>query len=517
MQLTTKLYTDRVCHFAHHPGPDGHPYLCGRRARGVSSADHLYVKSAAAAWLRSRGAEADVEFVQPDGAPIGSVVDIQIPRGGLRVHLDQAVPPAWDQDGREPVLGVSVPVDRDTLIDRWYVHRIRLDSDGTTRTVRIGTEAFARETEWFALDDCEMTERGLLTPAVEQIVRSRSTRPVTQWGVAKTRKAPDARARAQVLLRKLADAMRVESVLTVTQVRRDIADLTGVQGELQDQLAAAAADAERWLEDQTQVRHALFSRLEDALAARDTVQVRRLLARVNATASHDRTANEITLVDVAAGYLAEQQHAYAEQLQARAAARLAEQQDARARRAADRVRTLLATLHRRGDTGSPKVMRKLVRELLHAASDAGDRVDADQQEQIDVWKTRAGIGWPLAQAARPAPALGVPQAVRHQQVARRYWIKKNCPRCGAVVGKNCVTNARTGTGAVSKSPHYERIEPILADRQAKADRRWRAPGAYDIACPDCGKPPGARCTSPSGGVHRSRAERAQRQAGEESA
>ncbi|MFF5372797.1 hypothetical protein [Streptomyces sp. NPDC013187] len=293
-------------------------------------------------------------------------MDIRFPRGGLRVHLDQAVPPAWDHEGREPVLGVSVPVDRDTLIDRWYVHRIRLDSDGTARKVSIGTEAFARETEWFALDDCEMTERGLSTPAVEQIVRSRSTLPVSQWGVAKARKAPDARARAQVLLRKLTNAMRVESVLVVTQVRRDIADLTGVEGELQDQLAAAVADAERWLEDQTQVRRELFSRMEDILAARDTVQVRQLLARVNATASHDRTATEITTVDLAARYLAEQQQAYAEQLQAEAAAKLAKQQDPRARRAADRVRTLLATLQRRGDTGSPKAMRKLVRELLHA-------------------------------------------------------------------------------------------------------------------------------------------------------
>ncbi|WP_327347409.1 hypothetical protein [Streptomyces europaeiscabiei] len=182
LQLTTKLYTDRVCHFAHHPGPDGHPHLCGRRARGVNSADHLYVKSATADWLRSRGEEADVEFVRPEGVPIGSVVDIRFRGGGLRVHLDQAVEPSWDQDGREPVLGMSVPVDRDTLIDRWYVHRIRLDSEGTARRVRIGTEAFARETEWFALDDCEMTERGLSTPAVEQIVRSRSSRPVTRWG-----------------------------------------------------------------------------------------------------------------------------------------------------------------------------------------------------------------------------------------------------------------------------------------------------------------------------------------------
>ncbi|MFC8669014.1 hypothetical protein [Streptomyces sp. NPDC057199] len=45
LQLTTKLYTDRVRHFAHYPGPDGHPHLCGRRARGVNSADHLWLSS----------------------------------------------------------------------------------------------------------------------------------------------------------------------------------------------------------------------------------------------------------------------------------------------------------------------------------------------------------------------------------------------------------------------------------------------------------------------------------------
>lgn len=34
---------------------------------------------------------------------------------------------------------------------------------------------YRRPTEWFALDDCEMTERGLSTPAVEQIIQSRTT------------------------------------------------------------------------------------------------------------------------------------------------------------------------------------------------------------------------------------------------------------------------------------------------------------------------------------------------------
>ncbi|MFF2518887.1 hypothetical protein [Streptomyces sp. NPDC058086] len=98
-----------------------------------------------------RGEQARFDFTRADGAPVGSAVDVQFKERGLRVHLDGAVAPVWD-DEREPVLGMSVPVARDTLIDRWYVHRIRLDSGGTARRVKIGTEAFARPTEWFGLD-----------------------------------------------------------------------------------------------------------------------------------------------------------------------------------------------------------------------------------------------------------------------------------------------------------------------------------------------------------------------------
>ncbi|MFI0771892.1 hypothetical protein ACH4TQ_44500 [Streptomyces sp. NPDC021218] len=164
----------------------------------------------------------------------------------------------WDQDGSEPVLGMSVPVDQDTLNHRWYVHRIRLESEGTTRRVRIGTEAFARPTEWFPLDECEITDRGLSTPAVERIVRSRSSRPVSAWSAGRTRKVPDAQARAQLLLRKLADARKVKSVVVVTRVCRDIAEVTGVDEETQAQLTVAAADAQRWLQAQAEVRRELF-------------------------------------------------------------------------------------------------------------------------------------------------------------------------------------------------------------------------------------------------------------------
>ncbi|WP_158781225.1 hypothetical protein [Streptomyces sp. NRRL S-237] len=243
VQLTTKLYTDRVCHFAHHPGTDG---LCGRRARGVASADHLYVKAAAAAWLRTAGhpgdlVDFDFDFARPDGAEIGSVLDIRFKERGLRVHLDQTVAPVWDEDGREPVLGVSVPVDRDTLIDRWYIHRIRLDSVGTSRQVRIGTEAFMRPTEWFELEECEMTGRGLTTPAVERLVQSRSTRPVSRRATGQARKAPDPRARVELLLRKLAEAQKPGSVFVVTQTSGEIAAVTGLDEQGQAQARAAVA------------------------------------------------------------------------------------------------------------------------------------------------------------------------------------------------------------------------------------------------------------------------------------
>ncbi|MFI1769762.1 hypothetical protein ACH41H_48400 [Streptomyces sp. NPDC020800] len=56
-------------------------------------------------------------------------------RGGraLRVHHDPGIAPVWSDASVEPVLGMSVPVDDDTLVRRWYVHRVRFDSAGVSR------------------------------------------------------------------------------------------------------------------------------------------------------------------------------------------------------------------------------------------------------------------------------------------------------------------------------------------------------------------------------------------------
>ncbi|WP_325751510.1 hypothetical protein [Streptomyces sp.] len=489
-QLTTKLYTDRVCHFAHHPGPDGQPHICGRRARGISSADHLYVKSAAAAWFRSRGEEADIAFAQPNGSPVGSLVDITSRHRRLHVHLDQSLDPVWDDDGIEPVLGMSVPVDRDTLIRRWYVHRIRLDSEGTARRVQIGTEAFARPVEWFELDTCQMTERGLSTPAVEKIIRSRTSRPPAPARTAgRTRTAPDAELRAQVLLRQLADARKLEAVVVVTRLCGQIADITDAKKETQVQLAAAVADARHWLEQQTEARRGLLADLDAAVAAGHTQRVRTLLTHVNATAASDRTEEETRVVGKAADHVATVASA-----------------------AAERVHTLLEDLRHLPRGVAAHVLRPQVQQLIQAAADAG-RLRPRQEDQVAAWKARAGLNKPATPQAA-APRVSDVQPHRrpqlHKQVARRHWIKTSCPRCRVGSGQECVVDDGSHSRQVRYVPHDERLQPIIDERrerqrhQPKPPPPWRV---YEVTCPDCGQGADARCTTPSG-PHRSRVERA---------
>ncbi|MEU2182409.1 hypothetical protein [Streptomyces thermolilacinus] len=157
------------------------------------------------------------------------------------------------------------------------MHRIRLNSVGTARHVQIGTEAFARPIEWFAVDECEMTGRGLSTPAVEKIVQARTAPRPSLWSPGKARKVPEPQARAQALLRRLVYARRIESVPVVKQVCGDIEDLTGVEGDLQEQLEAAVRHARVWLVEQSEERRKLFDNLNRAVDEHKLGRVRRLL------------------------------------------------------------------------------------------------------------------------------------------------------------------------------------------------------------------------------------------------
>ncbi|MFF4053604.1 hypothetical protein ACFYZ5_44090 [Streptomyces chartreusis] len=303
----------------------------------------------------------------------------------------------------EPVLGTMVPVERDTLIRRWYVHRIRLDSEGTARRVRIGTEAFARPTEWFGLDECAMTERGLTTPAVERIVKARTTAPPASWPAAKNRKGPDVEARAQVLLRQLASARHVESVVVVNRACREIAGLTGASSATQTELDDAVHDAHQWLQGQADVRRELFARLEEAVTTRNAHHSRELLTRANATAAHDRTEIEDRIAGTAADFVAEQARAQAAADAEKAAERAdKEMTDLAVRAAFETVRRVLRELrHRPRRHISKATLHSQVQLLVEAAATAGTRVTASQRLEIDRWVKRAE----RAQSAAPEPAV----------------------------------------------------------------------------------------------------------------
>ncbi|WP_241846083.1 zinc finger domain-containing protein [Streptomyces sp. MJM1172] len=484
LQLTTKLYTDRVCHFAHYPGPDGHPHLCGRSARGVASADHLYVKAATDAWLRARGTQAGFDFVQPDGVPIGSVVDIQLPHRKLRVHLDQEVAPDWDAE-HEPVLGASVPVDSDTLIDRWYVHRIRLESEGTARRVRIGTEAFARPTEWFALDECEITDRGLSTPAVERIVEARSAPPSTRWTPGKKQEESAQDVQAHELMRRVLYARRTVSTDLAEEVCREIAELAGVSPQLRRRLDAARRSALAWVEKETEARQELFARLSQAVAAQKTGSAKAVLAEIKAgTTRGGRTEEEEHTVREAAAYLA-----------AVEAARLA------------RLDTLLEDVSRLPANEDPWLLKSKVEQLLQGATGAG-KLGEHRQAQLSLWSTRLRhLPFPPRPATPFRPQERVPL---HEQVSRANWTTRPCPQCGVDRGQQCVVDGGPRAGRVRQVPHVDRLRPVVDELQEQQKKHgvvrtvWRA---YDVPCPDCGQEAGAWCLTP-GKPHSARSKRA---------
>ncbi|MFF9593838.1 hypothetical protein ACF1FX_32420 [Streptomyces sp. NPDC014646] len=482
LQLTTKLYTDRVCHFAHHPGSDGHPHLCGRRARGVASADHLYVKSAATTWLHTRGMQASFDFTPPDGAPVGSVVDIQFQHKKLRVHLDQEVAPVWDTE-HEPVLGVSVPVDQDTLIHRWYVHRIRLDSEGTTRRVRIGTEAFARPTEWFALDECEVTERGLSTPAVERIVQARSTPPSSRWTPGKKQEEPAQDVQAKQLLRRLLYARRIKSPVLAGSVCQEITKLAGVSPHLQERLNAAHRNASLWVENKVRSRRTLVSRLNQAVADQKTSEVKALHPRVKRATKVDRTTEEEKTVRAAADYLA-----------------------AAASAATEHLDTLLEDIGRIPANTDRQLLKSKVQQLLQKAAELGKlgEIGEHRRAQLDLWSERLMYAPYPPQA--PTKLSREQHAPLHQLVGRGYWTTKPCPLCKADCGQQCVIHEGNRAGQVRTVPHAERLRPIIQEleeqqkeQQGEARTVWQV---YDVTCPSCGQEAGAWCRTSGKPHHR---------------
>ncbi|WP_030775462.1 competence protein CoiA family protein [Streptomyces sp. NRRL F-2664] len=119
-QLTTKLCTDRACHFAHVPDPE-RTSSCARKASGVSSADHLYVKHGLLNWMAEQDITATAAIPRDaDGAIGGELLFTPAGRTSLRVLLSETpgFPVPAGEDAARLVLGPEMPSDPDVLLQQ---------------------------------------------------------------------------------------------------------------------------------------------------------------------------------------------------------------------------------------------------------------------------------------------------------------------------------------------------------------------------------------------------------------
>ncbi len=221
-QLMTKLYTDRACHFAHHPQAST-ASKCRRKASGVSSADHLYIKQDILRWFAEQDIHATADIRRDaDGTVGGSLLFTPEEGDGLRVLLSD------DHMGSLAAQNTSLLLVAEDLAEgmdgplarQGYLNIIRCVPDGTRRRVEVGTKTYDGVT-WYAPSECELTPEGFSTPAVEEIRRLRATR--CPLGVRTSNAPAPAAARAAV-------------VHAATDPRSEY-DRTTVMGELQHAVA----------------------------------------------------------------------------------------------------------------------------------------------------------------------------------------------------------------------------------------------------------------------------------------
>ncbi|MFJ5035839.1 hypothetical protein ACIQB5_49520 [Streptomyces sp. NPDC088560] len=103
----------------------------------------------------------------------GQVVVEPADRETLRFVLDESALMEPGALTAATILGPGIEHDPRTLIESGFVHRVRCVRDGVHRQVQIGTQHHGG-TDWFDLDDVELTPDGLSTPTVAEIRRLRT-------------------------------------------------------------------------------------------------------------------------------------------------------------------------------------------------------------------------------------------------------------------------------------------------------------------------------------------------------
>ncbi|MCF2131019.1 hypothetical protein L1I79_32035 [Strepomyces sp. STD 3.1] len=441
-QLLTRRGNVRVSHFAHFPDPDGLLPECGRRSRGVASADHLYVRAATQTWLRQQGHTPRYRYIDRNDIPVGSLVEIELDGRTLLLHMDPTTPPDWDAaQASDIILGPGVQVDYRTLVRRGYVNRVKFVSEGNQRVMMLGTELPMMGTDWdFELTDCTVDEHGrLITPIVTRLEAARAAEeraPVPR----PYHEEPEAPVQIGALIRLLNNAVQKKQTNTV----RELLDTAQVQalrceGQALEHLRHSIDRANGWLAEQTRVRRLLFTELDEAVRKGHVYNVAMLIpqARTFSQGHTVITPQETRILEAADTFLrqareqaarkrrgADERRAAAarewrergggeaEERKRRRAAEVREQQtrlvtQAQERKARNRARGQVQNITgrlRREKLSAPQ-QKHLVEELVLAAKEAGDHLSDAEQRKVNEWveKTSAPVEEP-GTAEKTSPA-----------------------------------------------------------------------------------------------------------------
>ncbi|MFC8956626.1 hypothetical protein ACFT8P_28975 [Streptomyces sp. NPDC057101] len=182
-ELSDRRYTTKVCHFAHHPSAP----VCHRKDNGESSADHLFIKRGLRSLLGKQGQRGTVETRNLGSGP-GDAVDLHLPaaRRKLRFQLSSLDYQSWraanlalgdDLDEVDWLFGADGPLTEELLARNGYSLRFRLETVGGERRIHIGSRTDDEPAvRWVSLEDCRITQAGLLTSRTES-VRASSRHP----------------------------------------------------------------------------------------------------------------------------------------------------------------------------------------------------------------------------------------------------------------------------------------------------------------------------------------------------
>ncbi|TQL19500.1 hypothetical protein FBY37_1420 [Streptomyces sp. SLBN-134] len=175
--LRPKRYVTKVCHFSHEANPGRGE--CHRTTHSADGADHLFIKTHVTRWLAAQGHAVQGEL-RTFGHCHGDAVDFRLRHTNthLRFELHSEDYRSWRKaadslgakEGRiEWVFGRDDALARDMVARRGYALLVRCETEGNDRRVFIGTVTDGKKTVWDSLEQCRMTESGLVTPALEEL------------------------------------------------------------------------------------------------------------------------------------------------------------------------------------------------------------------------------------------------------------------------------------------------------------------------------------------------------------